>query len=93
MIDFRFAVSKKTDREDFLVSLKQELTSGSLKNLYGITENDEGPEAYSCTPYSSVFIESSINVLNNNIHLFAYFDNENSVNRYYDLTNYISYQL
>ena len=71
MIDFRFAVSKKTDREDFLGHLKKELAGGSLKNLYGISENDEGPEEYSCTPYSSVFIESSIDVLNNNIHLLT----------------------
>ena len=28
--------------------------------------------------------------INNQIYLTAYFDNENSVNRYYDLANYLA---
>ena len=58
--------------------------------MYGIGKVDIGPEVYNCTRFSSVFIEDSIKVINNNVYLFAYFDNENSVNRFFDLTNFIS---
>ena len=45
---------------------------------------------HNCTPYSSVIIREGIKIKNNNIYLPAYFDNENSVNRYYDLIDFIA---
>ena len=57
----------------------------------GYLENfDNGPEVFNCTSYSSVFIKDGIKKIGKNIYLQAYFDNENSVNRYYDLVSYIS---
>jgi len=62
---------------------------GELNGLYGMDEVDIGPEVYNCTTFSSVFIKEDIKVVNNSVYLPAYFDNENSVNRYHDLINYI----
>ena len=87
MIDFRFRV-KKVD--SFTEKFEESVTSGSLKGLYGISDKDRGPEVHNCTPFSSVIIREGIKIKNNNIYLPAYFDNENSVNRYYDLVNFIS---
>ena len=35
-------------------------------------------------------LKKNIKVINNQIYLTAYFDNENSVNRFYDLANYLT---
>ena len=88
-IDFRFKFNKTIDKETFLKEFKDSIYNKELKGLYGLGKVDIGPEVYNCTRFSSVFIEDSIKVINNNVYLFAYFDNENSVNRFFDLTNYI----
>jgi glyceraldehyde 3-phosphate dehydrogenase len=89
-IDFRFKVSKDLDLQGFVNDLKESINKGMLNELYGIDKIDLGPEVHNCTPYSAVFIEDQIKVINSNIYIYSYFDNENSVNRYYDLVNYIS---
>tara|TARA_B100001758_G_C18401382_1_gene609249 strand:+ start:801 stop:1793 length:993 start_codon:yes stop_codon:yes gene_type:complete len=88
-IDFRFKMDKSMNKDKFIAELKESINNGELKDLYGIDKADIGPEVYNCTRFSTVFIEDSIKVLNNNVYLFGYFDNENSVNRYFDLTKYI----
>ena len=45
---------------------------------------------HNCTRFSTVFIKEGIKQLNGNIYLQGYFDNENSVNRFFDLTNFIA---
>ena len=89
-IDFRFKVLKKIDLESFIIDLKESLNKGYLHELYGMDKTDLGPEVQNCSPFSAVFIENQIKVINNNIYIFAYFDNENSANRYFDLVNYIA---
>jgi len=89
-IDFRFKVSKDLDLQGFVNDLKESVNKGMLNELYGIDKIDLGPEVHNCTPYSAVFIEDQIKIINSNIYIYSYFDNENSVNRYYDLVNYIS---
>ena len=61
-----------------------------LKYLYGLDYKDIGPEVHNCTDYSTVFIKEAIKSLNDNFYLQGYFDNENSVNRFYDLADFIS---
>jgi glyceraldehyde 3-phosphate dehydrogenase len=90
MIDFRFRVKSKISKKDFIEDLEHETINGSLHGLYAIDDLDVGPEKYNCTTFSSVFIKENIKVVNNQVYLPAYFDNENSVNRYYDLVEYIS---
>ena len=90
LIDFRFRVNKEINYDKFILDLNHAIYEGSLKTLYDIDEVDNGPEIYNCSTYSSVFIKKNIRIINNQIYLQAYFDNENSVNRYYDLCNYIA---
>mgnify|MGYP001199185932 FL=1 len=90
LIDFRFRVNKEINYDKFILDLNHAIYEGSLKNLYDIDEVDNGPEIYNCSTHSSVFIKKNIRILNNQIYLQGYFDNENSVNRYYDLCNYIA---
>jgi glyceraldehyde 3-phosphate dehydrogenase len=90
MIDFRFRVQRVPDVDLFISDLSESISGGYLKDLYGISQIDIGPEQYNCTTYSSVFIKENIKISNGNIYLPSYFDNENSVNRYYDLSNFIA---
>lgn len=89
-LDMRFRIQNKASRDEIIDDLHKAFTVGELQNLYNIDEFDVGPEVYNCSTYSEVFIKENIKVLNDNIYLFGYFDNENSVNRYYDLTSYIA---
>ena len=70
--------------------MQHAINEGPLKGLYGLCEVDTGPEVHNCTPYSSVIVEENMAVKQDSIYLPAYFDNENSVNRYFDLVDYIS---
>jgi len=92
IIDFRFRLKDCPPRGELIAELEQAFYKGDLKGLYDIDEVDIGPEVYNCTTFSSVFIKENIKVINNQVYLPAYFDNENSVNRYYDLLNYITCQ-
>ncbi len=60
--------------------------------MYDFEETDVGGEVINCTTYSAVFIKDQVKVLNDQIYLQGYIDTENSVNRYYDLVNYICEQ-
>jgi len=90
MIDFRFRVNESIDLHTFIQDLDEVINHGELKNLYGVDDKDIGPEVYNCTDYSTVFIKEAIKSLNDNFYLQGYFDNENSVNRFYDLANFIA---
>jgi glyceraldehyde 3-phosphate dehydrogenase len=90
MIDYRFELIKNISKDNFITELNNAINNGELKNLYDIEDYDNGPEIFNCTPYSSVFIKDGIKKIDKNIYLQSYFDNENSVNRYYDLISYVS---
>ncbi|NJN21154.1 MAG: hypothetical protein HC812_08160 [Leptolyngbya sp. RL_3_1] len=94
IIDFRFRVgSVPQNRETFIAELKAAMATGALQNLYGMVPQDKGPEEHQLTPFSSVMIEENINVIGDNLYIHAYFDTENSVNRYHDLTSYVARQI
>lgn len=91
LIDFRFRLrSRPADRGALLQSLKQAIATGSLAKLYGMAPVDNGPEEHILTPFSAVLIEENIKLLGDNLYIQAYFDTENSVNRYHDLVNYVA---
>ena len=92
MIDFRFRVKELVDLDTFINDLDEAINHGELKDLYGLDYKDIGPEVHNCTDYSTVFIKEGIKSLGNNFYLQGYFDNENSVNRFYDLADFISSQ-
>jgi glyceraldehyde 3-phosphate dehydrogenase len=90
MLDIRFRVKEKLDRTMLIGALEDAVYQGGLKHLYSMDEVDIGPKVYNCTTYSAVLIKENIRILQDNIYLHGYFDNENSVNRFYDLLHYIS---
>lgn len=87
--DFRFTLQDKVNTLDFIDFLENELKNNQIGNLYEIMEDDLGPEVVNCTTYSAVIIKNQIKVRDDQVYLFSYFDNENSVNRYYDLIEHI----
>lgn len=90
MFDFRFSLKKKVTKAELLRDVMRACTKGgSLANLYGFEDTDTGPEKHKCTPFSAIFIKDHVRVLNNNVYLHGYFDNENSVNRYFDVIQHI----
>ena len=90
MIDFRFKTNISVNGDDLSIELGKAITDGNLRGLYGLDEIDIGPEVHNCTTFSTVFIREGIKSLNGNLYFQGYFDNENSVNRFYDLVNYIA---
>lgn len=90
MIDLRFCLKNHVRPDIFIGDLEQAFTQGELRHLYCFDEADRGPEAYIGSSYSAVLIQKRIRVLNDNVYLHGYFDNENSVNRFYDLVSYIT---
>ena len=90
IFDFRFKLKNKFSLEQFLEKLEYEINEGELNGFYGLHEIDNGPEEHNCTSFSSVLIKEKIRLLNKQLYIFSYFDNENSVNRYYDLVNFIA---
>lgn len=94
IIDFRFRLANPpASVEQAMRTLEESFVEGGgLAHLYGMDETDRGPEVHVCTPHSTVFVRDKARLLGNNLYLQGYFDNENSVNRYYDLVNYLAGQ-
>jgi len=92
MIDFRFRIPEKITLDEFIDDFEESINHGELKGLYGMDEVDIGPEVHNCTTFSTNFIKENIKLVGNNIYMHGYFDTENSVNRYFDLVNFISDQ-
>jgi len=89
MIDYRYSFKNKLN-EHFWRILENECLNGKLKGLIAIQDNDTGPEDHQNTKYSAVIVKENSYIKGCDVYLHAYFDNENSVNRYFDLINYIS---
>tara|TARA_B100001093_G_scaffold374210_1_gene359195 strand:- start:1233 stop:2237 length:1005 start_codon:yes stop_codon:yes gene_type:complete len=89
IIDFRYNLDEVPD-DGIWKRLQKSCESGELKGLYAMQEDDNGPHEHQNTEFSSVIIKKNSYIRGNDLYLNAYFDNENSVNRYYDLTNFIS---
>ena len=88
-IDYRFSLNNCPSIDQFLFDIEASIKDGDLHGLYDIHEVDIGPEVHNCSTFSSVFIKEGIKVIDDQVYIFSYFDNENSVNRFYDLANYI----
>lgn len=89
IIDYRFRIGSKPKLKDIHDFLAHSVEDGPLKGLYGLQENDRGPNMHKFTSNSAEIIASNIVVAGDNLYLHAYFDNENSVNRYFDVVNFI----
>jgi glyceraldehyde 3-phosphate dehydrogenase len=89
-IDFRFRLKNCPSLNLFIKDMEKAINTGKLKGLYNIHDFDRGPEVHECTSFSAIFIKKNLRIINNQVYIFGYFDNENSANRYYDLVNYIT---
>lgn len=89
MMDYRFRLTQATTTEAAQRLINKAVEEGGLKGLFGISPRDNGPEEHKFTQYSAVLIEPGIKVKGHDLYLSAYFDNENSVNRFFDTVNYI----
>lgn len=90
-ITFRFRVSKPVTRETFIERLRHAIRGEKLLKLYGLEDVDQGDSnRYNGTAYSAIFTEDRIHVRGDHVYMQGYFDNENSVNRFYDLAHHIA---
>lgn len=92
IIDYRYNLETLPDN-NFWTNLEKACSHGELKGLYAIQNKDTGPQDHQNSKFSSIIIKENSFIKGNDIYLNAYFDNENSVNRFYDLTNFISNQM
>ena len=92
IIDMRFQIKKKTNVNTFKKLIKQEINNKSLKKLYSLEKKDKYPNYFKLSNYTANLIEETIKIKDNNVFIHAYFDNENSANRYFDLLNYVCEQ-
>jgi len=90
ILDFRFLFNEDVAVEKVIEDLDKAFSQGDLKNLYVFDEVDIGPEIHKCTTFSAVFNKENVKIINKNLYLHGYFDNENSVNRYFDLVHYLA---
>ena len=88
-IDYRFRLNNCPSIDQFLFDIEASIKDGYLQGLYDMLEVDIGPEVHNCSTFSSVFIKEEVKVIDDQVYIFSYFDNENSVNRFYDLANFI----
>lgn len=91
IIDFTLRLKEPVTRQVVVDALKEAIgKGGKLEGLFGIVATDTGPEAHIGSPYSAVFVESEIKVMDNTAHLFGYFYNEGSSIRMHELASYIT---
>ena len=89
IIDFRYSLEKKPTSKIW-ETIEEASLEGRLKGLYSIQEKDNGPSQHQNSKYSAVLIKENSYIKEKDLYINAYFDNENSVNRFFDLTNFLS---
>ncbi|MBF0381451.1 MAG: hypothetical protein HQL69_10555 [Magnetococcales bacterium] len=88
MIDMRYKLTKPpADIESLTKELNGALRTGSLKTLYNFDKPGQGVESYLNSTYSATLRRDGLRFVGENLYVSCYFDNENSVNRYFDLVN------
>jgi len=93
VIDFRYELNSNNTEEEVISILEDNIKNGELGVLYGMDDSDKGPERYENTKYSAVMIKENIRMVGSSLYIHAYFDNENSSIRYFDLINYLSQKI
>lgn len=87
-IDFRFKL-KNFFRFSDVIKVIENIKGEFNQPLYALKEFDNGPYESLLTPHSAEILLDQSRIVSNNLYLSAYFDTENSVNRYYDLINWL----
>jgi glyceraldehyde 3-phosphate dehydrogenase len=87
-IDFRFKLGQQWDLEE-IFELIEKIESKDNVKLYKVRDEDNGNFASILSDYSAEILRVNSSKVGKNLYLGAYFDNENSVNRYFDLINFV----
>jgi glyceraldehyde 3-phosphate dehydrogenase len=90
MIDMRYRLTSPPDMATLQKDLHTAFTTGSLQTLYSFEKADQSPEDHLNSTFSAILRQGGMRFAGDNLYISCYFDNENSVNRYYDLINYIA---
>lgn len=88
-IDFRFKVLKSPKDLSEVFSEILNIKNDEGMSLYSFEDQDYGQKYFNNSGFSACFIIPQCHIKNDNIYLSAYFDTENSANRYFDLANYL----
>jgi glyceraldehyde 3-phosphate dehydrogenase len=92
LITIRFQVRTRfVTRQHIINTLKHKIRQGNLKGLVQFDQYfPTDINTYKFTNASVVLFEDSVRVIGNNLYFYGVFDNENSVNRYFDIINHYS---
>ena len=88
IMDIRFRLDKKPRNLNSVVTKIKE----NLIKIYDFDKKDKNSNKYKFIESNLKLVISNSALINNNIYLSGYFDNENSVVRYNDIINYIVLQ-
>ncbi|MBF0358726.1 MAG: hypothetical protein HQL70_08955 [Magnetococcales bacterium] len=91
MIDMRYRLASPPDTIGRLTEeLQEAFAAGSLKALYSFDKPGQTPESHLNSTFSATLRRDGLRFVGDNLYISCYFDNENSVNRYYDFVNIVA---
>lgn len=85
---FRFKLAKQARLNDVYHAIS-EIKNDSGEPIYEIWDNDFGADIASLNQHSAIFVKNYCELKGNNLYLSGYFDNENSVTRFFDVAKFI----
>ncbi len=88
LMDMSFHFAKKHSAKDVLEVLT-EAASGAMDIHIAVDTDDKDANRYIGDPASAIIIASAIRKVGNRTLVSAWFDNENSAARFYDLANFV----
>lgn len=89
LMDFDITVSKQVTAEQLIHLLSKEINEGVFKNIISLTEIDGGADNHINSQFSIDIIKSSIDVRDDRVFFYGYFNNEGSGIRLHELAEYI----
>ncbi|MBF0447323.1 MAG: hypothetical protein HQL67_03895 [Magnetococcales bacterium] len=92
MIDMRYRLTTPPDQDRFVQLFTEACQGGPLKGLYSTDRPGDEPESHLNTPFSATLRHDGYRFIGKNLYLSCYFDNENSVNRFFDLIQFLTDQ-
>jgi len=89
LMDFAFTLDQPISKPQFISSLKHHVSQGRLNEIIGLVDEDTGAAEHKHSTRSISIIESSIDVREDKVYFFGYFNNEGSGVRLHELSNYV----
>jgi glyceraldehyde-3-phosphate dehydrogenase/erythrose-4-phosphate dehydrogenase len=92
LMDFDFTLRKPITRSQFVDQLSKEIDKGKFKGIVSLIELDSGAESQINSRFSIVIVKSSIDVRDDRLYFFGYFNNEGSGIRLHELAKFIIHE-